>query len=369
MTKKVIAIISVLKPVDDTRNYEKIARSISNTNKYETNIIGFSTKKIPTDSNISFYPIFKYSRISFGRTFAQLKILASLLKLKPQLVIVTCAELLIVSIVYKILFGSKIIYDIQENYYRNICYSGAYPPILKYPIAWLVRSTEWISQPFIDKYFLAEKVYTKQIRFVQNKWVVLENKAVIPPKLLKNTKVKSENIVFVYSGTIAEHYGIFDAVSFIKNLKLKLDNVRLVIIGYAAQVKIYRKLMKFTEKLDYIKIIGGDEIVPHDQVLMEMSKADFCLLPYRSNKSAKGRIPTTLYECLSMEIPVIISLDSNWNKLITKNNAGFSFNFESNDPIPTELLSKEFYGNNTASKYRWDIVEPLLLNTIDDLTH
>ena len=52
MTKKVIAIISVLKPVDDTRNYEKVAASISNTNKYDINIIGFSANKKPANPNI-----------------------------------------------------------------------------------------------------------------------------------------------------------------------------------------------------------------------------------------------------------------------------------------------------------------------------
>lgn len=44
MTKKVIAVISVLKPVDDTRNFEKVARSVGNTNKYDINIIGFTQK-------------------------------------------------------------------------------------------------------------------------------------------------------------------------------------------------------------------------------------------------------------------------------------------------------------------------------------
>lgn len=367
MTKKVIAIISVLKPVDDTRNYEKVARSISNTNKYETNIIGFSTKKIPSNSNITFYPIFNFNRISLGRSLAQIKIFSLLLKLKPELIIVTCAELLIVSILYKILFGCKIIYDMQENYHRNIRYSGAYPHILKHPIAWLISTLEWLSSPFIDKCFLAENIYAQQLRRCKNKSVVIENKAVIPSALINSNKTKNQNIVFVYSGTISEHYGIFDAVDFIIHLKSKLDNVRLVIIGYAAQPKIHHKLMKITEGLDYIKIIGGDELVPHDQILIEMHSASFCLLPYQENKSVYGRIPTKLYECLSMEIPVIINPNGAWDALIKQNNAGINFNFQSSDPFPIDLLDGEFYGNNMASNYSWNSIEPLLLEAVKDL--
>ncbi|MCK5102291.1 MAG: glycosyltransferase, partial [Cyclobacteriaceae bacterium] len=83
MTKKVIAIISVLKPVDDTRNFEKIARSLSNTNKYDINIIGFSTINIPSYPNIAFHPIFNLKRTSIKRLGVPVIIYKKLLKLKP----------------------------------------------------------------------------------------------------------------------------------------------------------------------------------------------------------------------------------------------------------------------------------------------
>lgn len=367
MTKKVIAIISVLKPVDDARNYEKVGRSISNTNKYETNIIGFSTKKIPSDTNINFYPIFNFRRISFGRLSAPLKTFHLLLKLKPQLIIVTCADLLLVSILYKILFGSKIIYDVQENYYKNILHSGAYPQVLKYPLAWGVRISEWVSSQLIDKYFLAEHIYFKQIKFLRNKAVVVENKAVIPLALSNIRMNRGEDILFVYSGTIAEHYGIFDAIDLIIQLKSKLANVKLTIIGCAAQPKIYQKLIDKTMGSNYIKIIGGYELVPHDQILTTMSKADFCLLPYQNNKSTFGRIPTKLYECLSMEIPVIISPNAAWDDIIAKNNAGISYDFCSKESFPLDLIDQKFYGNELTSDYLWAVTEQQLLNTIADL--
>jgi len=234
-------------------------------------------------------------------------------------------------------------------------------------MAWLTRTLEWLSSPFIDKCFLAENIYTQQLRHCKNKSVVIENKAVIPSEFINSNRTNSQNIVFVYSVTISEHYGIFDAVDFIIHLKSKLDNVSLVIIGYAAQPKTQHKLMKVTDGLDYIKIIGGDELVPHDQILIEMHSANFCLLPYQENKSTYGRIPTKLYECLSMEIPVIINPNGAWDALIKQNNAGISFNFQSIDPFPIDLLDEEFYGNNMASDYSWNSIEPLLLGAIKEL--
>ena len=176
MTKNVIAIISVLKPVDDTRNYEKVAASISNTNKYDVNIIGFSAKRIPENTNITFHPIFSFNRTSFKRLGASVSVWKKLLKLKPELIIVTAVELLIVSILYKILFGVKIIYDIQENYFRNIVYTDAFSSLIKYPIALLVRFNELVSSVFVSRFFLAEKIYRDQLRFAASNSVTIENK-------------------------------------------------------------------------------------------------------------------------------------------------------------------------------------------------
>ncbi len=142
MTKQIIAIVSVLKPVDDTRNYEKLARSLGNTNKYAINIIGFWSKNIPSRHDITFHPVFRFGRTSIRRLFVPLIVWKKLLEVKPELIVVTCAELLPVMVLYKIIFGTKIIYDIQENYYRNIMYSGAYPALVRYPLAAGVRFVE-----------------------------------------------------------------------------------------------------------------------------------------------------------------------------------------------------------------------------------
>lgn len=364
MTKHVIAIISVLKPVNDTRNYEKIAKSISNTNKYDINIIGFSPKRIPTNSNITFHPIFNFKRTSIKRIGASISIWKKLLKLKPELIIVTTSETLIVSVLYHILFGAKIIYDIQENYFRNIAFTNTYPFLIRYPIAIFVRSIELAASLFIDKFILAEKVYLSQMKYLSSKAIVIENKALIPDYIKDETLTRNENLVFVYSGTIAEHYGIFDAVEFITKLKVTINHVKLVIIGYAAQDKIYRKLLKLTEKSRCIKIIGGDALVPHDQILMEMIKADFCLLPYQKHKSTAGRIPTKLFECLAMEKPVIITPNPVWNSIITQNNAGVIHDFKSIIPSFNQILSKTYYGNKLSTQYEWKQSSDKLIETI-----
>lgn len=364
MTKKVITIISVLKPIDDTRNFEKIARSLSNTNEYDINIIGFSTINIPSDQKITFHPIFNFNRASIKRLWASVKIGKKLLELKPELIIVTAAELLPVSLMFKILFGTKIIYDIQENYYRNIIYTNTYPAILRYPVALLLRAVEIVSSSVIDYAILAEKIYQIQMRYLSAKVLIIDNKALIPSQLKNLPKIKSDKIVMVYSGTIAEHYGIFDAVNFIKRLKTKVKNIVLIIIGFAAQGNVYQKLLKSIEGLDYITIIGGATLVPHDQILMQMKGADFCLLPYKKNKSTEGRIPTKLYECLAMEIPVIIAPNPAWDTIIDEYNAGILFDFNADTEIVIQNLNETYYGKSLSSDFEWGSSADRLLKMI-----
>ena len=100
---------------------------------------------------------------------------------------------------------------------------------------------------------------------------------------------------------------------------------------------------------------------------MEMKKADFCLLPYQNNQSTEGRIPTKLFECLTMEIPVIITPRPAWNTMIKENNAGILHDFKSKDQSLLKKLHARYYGNHMSSHYAWEQQTDKLLKTIRSL--
>ena len=79
--------------------------------------------------------------------------------------IVNTHELLIVSVIIKIIFGSKILYDIQENYFRNIWYQNNYKWGIKHVLAIAVRMVEWVCMPFLDHILLAEVKYREELPF------------------------------------------------------------------------------------------------------------------------------------------------------------------------------------------------------------
>ena len=218
MRKTKIAFASILKPVDETRMYEKMGLSLDQTNKYEINIIGFSTKNVFAPETITLYPLYSHSRLSFKRLWAPLKCLKILVKVKPKVIVSNTPELLIVTIIYKILFGGKIIYDIRENYHSNITYTHTYPRLLRPVLARLVRGLEQVSRPFIDHFFLAERSYAAALRFTKNKRTIIENKFKGKGRPSVKKRTGHHDLSLVYTGTIAENYGILEAINLTEQL-------------------------------------------------------------------------------------------------------------------------------------------------------
>ena len=94
--KRRIVLASVLKPVDDTRMYEKIGVSLADRGNYEVYIIGYpSLHRYIESTSIHFLPLKPFQRLSLQRLLAPFKILKKTIQVQPDLLIVNTHELLI----------------------------------------------------------------------------------------------------------------------------------------------------------------------------------------------------------------------------------------------------------------------------------
>src|SRR6476620_7546753 len=176
MKKRTVVIASILKPVDDTRMFEKFGVSLSDSGRYNVVIIGYPSIAKPVYPNIEFIALNPFPRLSLMRMLAPLQMLKKLYEVKHDILIVNTHELLVVALLNRILFGNRIVYDIRENYYRNILHTDAFPGWLRYLIATCVRAKEKITAPLFSWFFLAEKVYEKEVSFTGKRITILENK-------------------------------------------------------------------------------------------------------------------------------------------------------------------------------------------------
>lgn len=371
MQKTKVVIASVLKPIDDTRMYEKFGLSMAKTSKYDVNIIGFASKNIKAHDSITFHSLGTFPRMSWTRLFAPFKIFKALLKVKPQVVFINTHEILIVTVLYRILFGAKIVYDIRENYVKNILYTDVFPKVIRPFLAGWVRLKEWMSRPFFNGYILAEQVYQRQLSFVPAKAVVIENKYKPVHQSKRGDRTfPQETINLIYSGTISGGNGVFEAINIAEKLHHLDSSIRLKIVGYCALKPDLLKLQNTIQDKDFIELLGGDYLVPHTTIVEEIARADFGFVLKKPNKGINDdKLLTRLFEYTSNHLPIIMLNNPTWVEFCNHFNAAIPVDTESYDSraLYDKMKSGIFYDIGDTSICDWQTEEPKLLNLIDSL--
>jgi glycosyltransferase involved in cell wall biosynthesis len=359
-----VVIASLLKPVDDTRMYEKLGLSLAQTNKYEINIIGFSIKKNNFQTNVNLLPVFNLKRLGFSRFIQPFKYLRILFKVKPKIIIVNTHDFLLVTIFYSIITKVTFIYDLQENYLRNIVYNSGIIFPLNYILAYWVRFKEYMSHPFIRHYLVAENGYLEEMPFIRKKGVLLRNLYAdifkeSPPHARTKNKIR-----ILYSGTIAKSYGIFDIVRFISGFHAVFPEIELKIVGYCPHGPTLIKLAEMISDRPFIQLYGGNERVSHQKIIEEIRAADFGIIHYELNPAIKNCFPTRIYEYMANRLPILIQNYPPWSDYCVKNQAALVVDF--NNPDFNELIQamkrNRFYSDGAPPNIYWKIEEPKLLD-------
>ena len=345
MKKQRIVIASLLKPVDDTRMFEKMGVTLGDSGQYDIFIIGYPSKSTPAYANIHFLPLTAFSRISPGRLLAPFKVLRILHQVNPQILIVNTHELLIVAVLNRILFGARIIYDVRENYYRNILYAGSFPFLLRPFLAAWVRLKEKVTSPLFHHFFLAENGYQKEMSFFQNRATVIENKAT-ETKGLSRARMPGK-IRLLFTGTLAESTGVFQAIDLAKKLHSLSDSIHLTLIGYCAKVETLRKIHQEIKESAFIQLHGGNYLVPHPEVIKAIYTSDFGMICYPPSRHTENSIPTKLYEYLAGRLPILLQNHPPWVELASRYQACIPIDFSTIDPQALlQQMQLPFYGSS-----------------------
>ncbi len=367
-----IFIAATLKPVNDPRLYHKIALSLANDGNYEVCIAGYNNDFIPAATKkVKFYPLFKFARLSFKRVFGPWRILKQVINEKPDLLIIATHELLVLAFLLKMIKKQKVVYDIQENYFYNILYMDSFPVFLRPFLAYYVRLKELLIVPLLDGCLFAERIYKKQLGFALKNHIIIENKN--QENIMETghypvlTSVQKHK--FLYTGTVSEEYGIWEAVFFIEKLYLIDTAVQLEIIGYTPDTTLIRKLNDRIAGKNYIRADIRSVPVPYGEIRTLLSGAGILLLPYRPNKAIDGKIPTRFWEGLSWQLPMIIQENLGLGEFIHRYSCGLSIDFAdfSPDEILHRLENTSFYTNKPGPEVYWSAESVRLIEWINKI--
>ncbi len=373
MPEKRILLASLLKPVTDTRMYEKLGVSLCQIPAVQVHICGYAAP-LPASlpANVHLHPLFKFKRLSLGRARAQLQYYQLLCRVKPHLLLVCTHELLLPSLYYARKYNCPLVYDVQENYALNLKAQHNYPKSIKHVLAWGVSQIEKKAATQINHFLLAERSYAAELSFVKDKYTFVENKykpgagytlpvtpVALPPGPLR----------LLYTGTISEVYGVFEAIAFASAVQEIRPGSTLTIIGYSPSGKTWQQVKALTARKPYITLIGGDYLLPHQQILEKIQHSDLGLLPYQPNASTFRCIPTKLYEYMAHGLPVLIQYNPLWQDIIGPAKAGISIDFKTFDAaaILQQVSQQQFYTSGVPVTSDWAGEEQKLLAAITPL--
>jgi len=324
-----------------------------------------SVHKQPT---VAAHPIFDGGRLSLGRLAAQWRYWQLLRQLKPALVIVHAPELLPLTLLWHRLgIGRKFIYDIRENYALNVSTQRVYGGLARRVLAAGLRWVESRAARRAAAIILAEASYAEELPYLRQlppgRVVVLENKyqpaagEILPPHSHALPPAGAP-LRLLYSGTISELNGVRDAIAFAEQAHAAWPGgARLTIIGFCQQPELLRQLQEaVAQKPAQLTLIGGARMVPHAEIVAEISRSDAGLLPYRPHTSTERCRPTKLFEYLAHGLPVLASPNPLWGALIRQHGAGLEVDF-TQPPARAALLAQlrgvNFYPDGIPADALW----------------
>ncbi len=308
--KRRIVIASVLKPVNDTRMFEKLGLTLSKV--ADVHIAGYPATAASAGS-VVFHASRPFSRLSLQRLLQPWRVYWLLTRLQPGDVIASSHEILFPAVLYKLIYQCDVYYDLQENYKRNIMYTEAFSRVLRPLLAFYVRLKERCLHGFISKYLVAEKSYLDEMPFIRSKSIVLENRFANPPGGTASSRLaKNSRKTLIFSGTLSRSTGIFGAIALTKELWALDSAIRLTISGFCPRAVEYRELLKEIEGCHYITLHGGNVLLPHAEIVRHIRESDFGVIAYKITPATENRIPTKLFEYLANGLSIITTAHPPW---------------------------------------------------------
>ncbi len=366
-----IIIGSVLKPLTDVRHYYKIALSLAKIPNTKISILARQTKNVPVCESITFEGIHSDKYSIFQRILTPCIFFIRVCLIRPDIVIVCTHELLIEAVFYKLISGCKLVYDVQENYALNIVsnrtYNSSFRPILSKYIA----LKEKLCAKFVDRFWLAESCYQHELTFLSDRFDILENKSVIQREIKPVSFKDMQNIQLLFSGTIAEENGIFEALELAKQLNKINSGYSLSIIGCCHQPELSTKLKEIADKQSFVKLQLSSKPIDYQDIIKEISKVDVGIISYHLQQNFINKVPTKLFEYLSIGLPVILQNNPKWSDLALKYGSSIKLNFKdfTASEIDIAIRSNSFYQGERIDlkELLWSSCEEKLIESINNI--
>lgn len=363
-----VLIASTLKPVLDVRAFDKLALSLGETNKYSLFIIGFSAKRPKSKPGFRFFSSMSHFDSRLDRLLAQGRFLLRLIQARPKILICCTYEFLPIASFLKPILGFRLVYDVQENYRANLNLNPDLSEKKKRRLDDLIEKSEAIKG--IDLFLLAEKCYTKEMPR-KKPYLILENKYQGEIRKQKAIRFSGKKAFrFCITGTITPAFGVWDGVQWFSEIVKTYPESILEIVGHCPLDSFQKNLENAAREIPQISLGINQNPLSHQKLVECLTCSDFALLPYQLQPAIIEKMPTKLFECAALGIPVLISPNPKWERFLADFQGGHSIDFSDLNSANSQFekaIAQVFFYSTPPESILWKTEKTDFQNAIQNL--
>ncbi len=283
------------------------------------------------------------TRICYYLSFTFSSLLVALRKIKKTDYVICISPPLfngISGVLLKKLKGWKLITDIGDLWPESVIQLGYLSN--KYAIKFALGLEKWIYKNSDSINFVTRKTLT----FIKRNFPNLKSLNYVPnfvniDKVQKSKKdyalIKKLNLenkmIFGYAGNIGSAQGI-KIITDAAKLLISKTEITFLLIGDGVDKEIIENEID-KSKLHNVILLPP---VTRDEIIRYISLFDVMVIPLVNNSLFRMTIPSKLYEAMSAQIPVLISVDGEAREIVEKNNCGLFVEPENGDMLAQKVL-------------------------------
>ena len=354
----------------DTRIFQKECRSLAKEGYRVSLIVPHVTHESVDGVDIIPLPRFHNRLIRMSRGVREIYRFAR--RLEADLYHCHDPELMPVGIMLKLSTRARVVYDVHEDYPKNMRSKKWLFPPLRFLASWGMRGCERVTAGLVNGIVAAtEHIAT---RFPPKRTHVVRNHPLL--EMMSHSpdhhRKFENNLNLIYTGGITDHRGIQQIVQALDYVKT--PQARLILLGRNMHPYIADEIrsMPGYRRVEYL----GH--VPYETMFRHLDSAAIGLICNQPRYGYDLALPNKLFEYMSAGLPIIASNFKSWEEIVKGNDCGIMVDPTSPEEIATAidyLLSnpgiRRLMGRKARQavkqRYNWEQEEKKLLKLYREL--
>mgnify|MGYP000262374036 CR=1 FL=1 len=283
-------------------------------------------------------------------------------------------------------FNLPVVLDLHDNMPEVM---KLYPHLQKFPGKYIISPKKWKrkEKQFIQK---SDKVISVSPEFLENlkeRNLKSKDKFVLVPNTIRASFYQNyiindailnkykENFVILYLGDTHLRRGLQTAISSLENLKNKIPNVKLVIVGKNTTDVILKEQVKDLNLQDYVDFEGWQDVNLFQTYILA---SEICISPLHRNLQHDVAYANKIFQYMSLGKPLLVSDAIAQKRLIENNNSGLVHKEKNIDDFSEKIMTlynnkalRIELGNNgkqfIENEFSWEQTSKKLIELYDNL--